>query len=321
MIIFLYIVLVFLVLRFSVTLFNFVSNPKMGNYGRTFTDKVVIIIKVRKGKQEAEELIASIAAQDYQNYEILIQPVRGPDVAATAKGAYFLFLDANIVLDKGLVNSLIYRTTVFKLTVLSVIPTPNISGFVANCIYPLGDFVLLNLFPLRLVRLTNLPVFSMANGGCLFFDAEIYRQYSWNYGTKDASLGAVEIVRNVKQQKLKADLLLGNRLIYVNESTPEMDISLFSKRLMLNFSNQPIVALIYLILVIAGPIVMLFTLAPVFLVLPLGLIFLSRMMTAYLAAQRPFPNILYHSLQMLSLTYLLLNSCWSHFSSVLSGKK
>lgn len=321
MIIFLYIVLVFLVLRFSVTLFNFVSNPKMGYYGRTFADKVVIIIKVKKGAREAEELITSIAAQDYQNYEILIQPAHGPDVSSAAKGTYFLFLDANTVLDKGFINSLICRSTVFKLAVLSVIPTPNITGFVANCIYPLSDFVLLNLFPLRLVRLINLPVFAMANGACLFFDAAVYRQHSWSFGAKNSSLTALEIVRNVKQQKLKADLLLGNRLIYVNESENKIDFSLFSRRLMLNFSNQHIVALVYLLLVVGGPIMMLLSLAPVFLVLPFGLIFLSRMMTAYLSAQKPFPGILYHPLQMLSLTYLLLNSCWRQFSSVLNRKK
>ncbi|MCX2453082.1 hypothetical protein OQX61_17530 [Pedobacter sp. PLR] len=319
MIFFLYIVLVFLVLRFSVTLFNFVSNPKIGNYRRSFTDKVVIIIKIRQTAQEAEKLMASVAAQDYQNYEILIQSADGPDVAASAKGAYFLFLDANTQIEKGLINSLVYRTTVFKLALLSVIPTPKISGFLANCIYPLSDFVLLNLFPLRLVRLINHPAFAMANGACLFFDAAVYQRYEWNDRVKDSSQEALEMVKTIKQEKLKADLLLGNKLIYQEER--ELDLTLFSKRLMLNFSNQPIVALGYLVLVIAGPVVMALTLAPVFLLLPYGLIFLSRMMIAYLSAQKPFPNILYHPLQMLSLTWLLLNNSWNRFLAVLKPKK
>ncbi|WP_316842088.1 hypothetical protein [Pedobacter gandavensis] len=319
MIFFLYIVLVFLVLRFSVTLFNFVSNPKMGNYGRSFTDKVMIIIKVRQSEQEAEKLIASIKSQDYKNYEILIQSSDGPDVAENAKGAYFLFLEANTLIEKGFINSLIYRTSVFKLALLNIIPTPRTSGFIANCIYPLSDFVLLNLFPIRLVRLINHPAFAMANGACLFFDADIYRRYEWNHTFIDPGLAALEMLKSVKQEKLNADLLLGNKLIYQEEK--ELDIALLSRRLMLNFSNQPIIALGYLALVIAGPIVMAINLAPVFLLLPYGLIFLSRMMIAYLSVQPPFPNILYHPLQMISLTYLLLHSCWNRCITVLKSKK
>lgn len=319
MIFFLYIVLVFLVLRFSVTLFNFLSNPKMGNYGRYFTDQVLIIIKVKEREEEAEDLIASISAQDYKNYEVLIQPIGAPDVTAAAKGAYFLFLDANTVLEKGFINSLIYRTTVFKLALLSVIPTPRLAGFIANCLYPLADFLVLNLFPLRLVRLVNHPAFSMANGACLFFDAEVYRQYEWDDRLKDSNLAALEMVKTVKQERLKAELLLGNKMIYLTENS--LDVAGFSKRLMLNFSNQPIVALAYLVLVIAGPIVMALTLAPVFLLLPYGLIFLSRLMIAYLSAQKPFPGLLYHPLQMISLTYLLISNTWNRFSTVLKPKK
>ncbi|MBB2151851.1 hypothetical protein [Pedobacter gandavensis] len=318
MIFFLYIVLVFLVLRFSVTLFNFVSNPKLGNTGRSFTDKVVIIIKVKKSEKEAERLVASISLQDYQNYEILIQSFDGPDVATTANGDYFLFLEANTLIEKGFINSLVYRTAVFKLALLSVIPTPNITGFIANCFYPLNDFILLNLFPLRLVRLINHPAFAMANGACLFFNAGIYRQYDWNQTFKDTNLTALEMVRSVKQEQLKADFLLGNRLIYQEER--ELDAAVFSKRLMLNFSNQPIVALGYLVLVIAGPIAMALTLAPVFLLLPCGLIFLSRMMIAYLTAQKPIPSILYHPLQMISLTWQVIHQCWKSFLSVFKSK-
>ena len=318
MIFFLYIVLVFLVLRFSVTLFNFLSNPKIGNYGRSFTDKVLIIIKVQQGEEEAEKLIASISVQDYKNYEILIQPIHSPDVVAAAKGAYFLFLDANTLIQRGFINSLIYRTTVFKLALLSVIPTPRISGFIANCIYPLADFVLLNLFPLRLVRLLKHPSFSMANGACLFFDAEIYRQYEWDEALKSSNQAALEIMKMVKQEKLNADLLLGNKLIYQEESKP--DVAGVSERLMLNFNQQPIVALSYLILVIGGPIAMALTLAPVFLLLPYGLIFLSRMMIAYLTAQKPFPSILYYPLQMISLTWLVVHQCWKSFLAVFKSK-
>ncbi|WP_316823193.1 hypothetical protein [Pedobacter gandavensis] len=319
MIFFIYIVLVFLVLRFSVTLFNFVSNPKMGNYGRSFNNKVLIIIKVQKEKKEAEKLLASIAAQDYKNYKVLIQKLDAPDVTANAEADYLLFLEPNTIIEKKFINSLVYRSSVFKLAMLSVIPTARISGFLGNCIYPLNDFVLLNLFPLRLVRLIDHPAFAMANNSCMFFDADSYREYEWDFSFNARSQSALEMMKIVKQDKLKTDLLLGNKLIYLEE--PRLDISGISKQLMLNFSNQPLIALGYLILVIAGPVAMALTVSPVFLLLPYGLIFLSRLMVAYLSAQRPFPGILYHPLQMLGLTYLLLNNSWKRFCAVLKPKK
>jgi hypothetical protein len=116
MIIFIYTVLVFLVLRFSVTLFNFLSNPKMGNYGRKFTDPVSLIIKVEKEASEADELLASIAAQDYKHLQVIIQNAATPFSIKDATGDYFLFLEANTVLKNGFIHSLIYRTKIFNLT-------------------------------------------------------------------------------------------------------------------------------------------------------------------------------------------------------------
>lgn len=321
MIIFIYTVLVFLVLRFSVTLFNFLSNPKMGNYGRKFTDPVSLIIKVEKDKSEADELLASIAAQDYKHLQIIVQYGATPFSIKDATGDYFLFLEANTVLKNGFIHSLIYRTKIFNLALLSVIPTQKNVGLLASCVYPLSDFVLLNLFPLRLVRLVNHPVFATANESCLFFDARVYRQFKWDERVKRSISRAVEIVKMVKQEGLKADVLLGNRLIYFGERQLTSGFPLFSRRLMLNFSNNVLVAVLYLILVIAGPIVMVIELEPAFLVLPFGLIFLSRVMTSFSSAQHPVPNILLHPLQMLALVLLLLSNLWNRVFSGLGDKK
>lgn len=321
MIIFIYTVLVFLVLRFSVTLFNFLSNPKMGNYGRKFTDPVSLIIKVEKEQSEADELLASIAAQDYKHLQIVIQYGATPFSVKEATGNYLLFLEANTLLKNGFIHSLIYRTKVFNLALLSVIPTQRNTGFLANCIYPLSDFVLLNLFPLRLVRLINHPVFAVANESCLFFDAGLYRQFKWDKKIKGSASRAQELVKMVKQERQKADILLGNKLIYLGKRQLESGFSLFSGRLMLNFSNNALVAVFYLLLVIAGPIVMMVELEPAFLVLPFGLIFLSRVMTSFLSAQPPALNILLHPLQMLALVLLLLSNTWNRVLSGLGDKK
>lgn len=324
MIVFLYIVLVFLVLRFSVTLFNFMSNPKLGNYKRKFTDKVSIIIRVNEHREEAKVLLDSIADQDYENIEILVEyPGSGEKSVAKANGDYFLFLDPDTLLKDGFIHSLVYRTKIFNLALLSIVPTRQMSGFLAFCTYPIGDFVLLNLFPLRLVRLINQPAFAAADEACLFFEARIYRKYEWHQQLKGLGSPAMEIVRLVKQEQLKAELLLGNRLIYIKEKAVKTHLVLFSKNLMQNFGHYPMVALIYLVLLIGGPIAMMveFEFEPAFFVLPFGLIFLSRVMTSFLASQDPVKNILLHPLQMLTLTILVLSNTWNRIWSAVRHKK
>jgi hypothetical protein len=62
-------------------------------------------------------------------------------------------------------------------------------------------------------------------------------------------------------------------------------------------------------------------LEPALLVLPFGLIFLSRVMTSFLSAQHPVPNILLHPLQMLALVLLLFSNIWNKVLSGLGDKK
>ena len=72
MIIFTYVVLFFLVIRFSVTVFNFLSNPKLPSFGPAFTDLVSVVITVRNEESNLLNLLKSILAQEYRNIEVII---------------------------------------------------------------------------------------------------------------------------------------------------------------------------------------------------------------------------------------------------------
>ena len=66
------ITLFFIILRFVVTLFNFISNPKLPHIGKYYTDKVSILIPARNEDENILTLLQSIRQQDYQNYEVII---------------------------------------------------------------------------------------------------------------------------------------------------------------------------------------------------------------------------------------------------------
>jgi len=331
-IILIYIILIFLVLRFSVTVFNFLSNPKLGNYGKHFTDKVSILIDAAADRGGLLNLLTAIQQQDYQNIEVIIDHsnsetyadvisfcINDPrfrlikkelnllNPADEATGHYLLFLGVNTIVKKGLVNSLIYRTKVFDLALLSVIPTQSFSGFINYCLIPLNNFVLLNLTPLRLVRLSSSPVFSAGSNQCMFFNAAIYRKHQWEQRFKGKQPEALEVVKAVKQEAYKAETLLGSKMIYTDISG--YTDAVFQKTgglLLRKFGNNIFAALLYSLLVVAGPLFMLANYEYSLLILPVGLIFLTRIMISFLSGQHPLWNVLLHPLQMLLLMASLL---------------
>ena len=280
---FIYVVLVFLVLRFSVTLFNFLSNPKLNKYGKRYTDVVSVIVSASPD-QDLAVFLKSIEDQDYQNLEVIISDKNEAHTAAldSAKGKYLLFLEANMVVGKGLINSLIYRSRIFKLSTVTLVPSRKITSIYDWCIIPLRDFILLNMFPLRFARVAGNTAFGVGNAECLFVEVDSYR---------------------LNRSGNRMDVLLANGLLTITDSKNSSS----SRQLLPVFGNNIMVALLYLILVVAGPLLMFIYVDPSFAALPVGLIFLSRLMISFLTNENPIINVVLHPLQMFFLTWGLIS--------------
>ncbi|RYX86560.1 glycosyltransferase family 2 protein, partial [bacterium] len=72
MTIFIYAALIFLIIRFSVTVFNFLSNPKLPRTIKHYQEKVSILIPARNEAENILQLLQSIKEQDYTNYEVIV---------------------------------------------------------------------------------------------------------------------------------------------------------------------------------------------------------------------------------------------------------
>lgn len=340
MFVFIYIILVFLILRFSVTLFNFLSNPKLGKYGKHFPDKVTIIINAETTGIRLQELLISLKLQEHQAIDVLINYIdkenkeicehfcsederfhiveqsqadyRNPDqpsLRTVVTGDYLLFLDADTRIKPGFLDSVLYRMKVFNLSLLTVIPTQQIDTFKQRLLLPLNDFILLNLFPLRLVRLFNSPAFSASGDKCMLFLSSDFMKYRWQPGR--------EAVRQVKEENLKAETLLGDQLISISPQSDQYIFDQSSQNLLLIFANNSIAALVYLILLIAGPLVMLGGAEYQLLIMPVGLIFLTRIMISFLVRQNPLINVLLHPIQMVMLCVSLSNAIFARILTIL----
>lgn len=358
MIYFFYVVFFFLILRFTVTLFNFISNPKLTRSPKIYHDLVSVLIPARNEAEDILKLLQSLKVQDYQNIEVLVLDDQSDDLtfeicdvfskkdsrfsvikgeplekgwlgknyachqlAQKAKGKYLLFLDADEEVKDGLINSAIYRIQNGKLSLLSLFTNQVTTSFGEKAIVPLMHYLLLNLLPLRLVRLTKTVSFSAASGQFMMFDAAIYKQNQWHQQVKNMVVEDVEIMKRVKQNKLTGEALLANGFIYCRMYKGYNEgLEGFSKNLLAGFGGSIIGLLIYLMLVILGPISIFLFLNFQLFYFALTLIVFSRIMISFLSNQNVFMNVFYHVLQMVSLLIIAFLSIKKSLNKTLIWK-
>ncbi len=339
MIIALAIIFIFLILRFAVTLFNFISDPKLRRVNRRYHDLVSILIPARNEEANILTLLRSIDAQDYQDYEVIIldddstdrtyticeefaitrsrfkiikgeplkegwlgKPYACHQLAQHARGSYMLFLDADEQIYDGLINSAVHRMQSKKLALLSLFTNQEMQSFGEKTVVPLMHYILLNLLPVRLIYLLKNPAFAAASGQFMLFNAAIYRQYQWHRQSKDRVVEDIEIIKQVKTENLPAESLLANGLISCRMYTNYQDaIKGFSKNFLAPFNYSIIGFLFYLVLVIGGPLFVIITLNLPLILMMCGLILLSRIMISLTSGQNAWLNSILHPFQMFNL--------------------
>jgi glycosyltransferase involved in cell wall biosynthesis len=341
-----YFIFFFLILRFTVTLFNFISNPKLPLSPKKFEDLVSVLIPARNESEDILPLLQSLENQDYEHIEVIILDDQSEDetfqicqnfsenhprfkvikgaslpngwlgknfacyqLAQQAKGKYLLFLDADEEVRNGLINSAIYRMKIGRLSLLSLFTNQITQTLGEKTVVPLMHYLLLNLLPLRLVKLSSNPSFSAASGQFMLFDAQDYHQFQWHKLVKGKVVEDVEIMKNLKQQQLKGEALLANGFVYCRMYKGYQEsLAGFSKNLLAGFGNSILGLLAYLFLVLGGPILILVFLNFQLFYFALTLIVLSRVMIAYLSGQNVFMNVFYHWLQMFNLFIIAILS-------------
>ena len=361
MIIVISVTLFFIVLRFTVTLFNFISNPKLTRVNRSYTDLVSILIPARNEEENILSLLISILKQDYRNYEVIIYDdestddtyaictefcsahsnfsiIKGkalPDewlgknyachqLSKKAKGKYLLFADANTVLSNGLINSAVHRMQLYKLGLLSVFPNQIMETLGEKVVVPLLNLLLLNLLPIRPIYLIKTKLFATASGQFMLFDADSYNQNQWHKKVKDEILEASEIMRLLKATGLNAEVLLANGMLQSRlYKSYRQAINGSSKNLLPAFSYNMFALLIYILLLIGGPLIIITTLNINLIFFMCGLIILMRIMVSLTSEQPALYNIILHPVQMFNLVIITFLSIHKHLtkSNIWKGRR
>lgn len=353
----LYIIFFFLILRFTVTLFNFISNPKLPLSGKHYDDRVSILIPLKNKTDNILPLLQSIRAQDYKNYEVLIikdtdtadevyeafckenqyfKLVNLPDLpvgwteknfscyqlSKAATGKYFMFLDSAVIVANGLINNAVHRMKIQRLTLLSLFTSQLMLSIGERLVVPLINFLLLNLVPLRLIRLSKNPVFAIASGQFMMFDAKSYIRYNWHEAVRNKRMSDLEIIKLIKGYGYNAETLLANGFIYSRMYTGFTDaIQGLSKNIMANFGSSVGGLFLYIFLVILGPVAIAAYMSTELLLFAITLIVLSRIMISLLSGQNTWLNVVFHPIQMLSLVLIAILSVQNHFTKTIIWKQ
>lgn len=353
-----YLVFFFLILRFTVTLFNFISSPKLTRSRKQYSSPVSILVPARNESHNIRALLNSVQKQDYPNFELIVLDDHSEDdtleicrefaaaderfkvlqgdqlpggwlgknyacfqLAGAAKGDYLLFLDADEVVSDGLLNNAIHRMKINRLSLLSLFTDQLMVSLGERMVVPLMHFLLLNLLPLRLVRLSGNPAFSAASGQFMLFEAQNYRQNQWHEQVKSKVVEDIEIMKLVKAFKFRAEALLANGYIHCRMyHNLSQALEGFSKNLLAGFNNSLLSLTVYMLLVFFGPFAIAYYLDLQLLVFAVGLIILSRIMISLSAGQNPWLNVILHPLQMVMLLILSVLSVKKHLTKSITWK-
>lgn len=352
MIIVLFVILFFMVLRLVVSLFNFISDPKLRRTAKQYHQLVSILIPARNEADTIIHLLRSIQGQDYKHYEVIILDDDSSDVtfricsdfaqehpqfkvikgkplspgwlgknfachqlAEEAKGEYFLFLDADEQVYDGLINSALHRMHLHRLGLLSLFTNQTMVTLGEKSVVPLMHYILLNLLPLQLVFLVKNASVAAASGQFMLFDAHSYRQNHWHEQVKSNVVEDVAIMRLVKSAKINGEALLANNMITCRMYTNYSDaVDGFSKNFLAAFNYSVLGLLVYVILLIAGPLLIITTLNLQLIAFMTGLVLLPRIMISLSTGQNVFLNILLHPVQMINLGIIAFTAIQKHLT-------
>jgi hypothetical protein len=148
----------------------------------------------------------------------------------------------------------------------------------------------------------------------------LYKNQAWQ-ARVDASRSTLDLMKVVKQDKYKAELLLANKLVYqVSKLSSTEFLKSVGESLKLNFGGI-LIEFLYLVLVVAGPLIICIGIDLNIVILPIGLIFLSRVMISFMTGQNPVLNVLLHPLQMIMLVVVFVVGIQSQLLTAIKHNK
>jgi glycosyltransferase involved in cell wall biosynthesis len=338
-----YFVIVFTALQLLISLVNFLFREKMGKGQLKNSPLVSVLIPARNEEANIGNILEDLLMQDYKNIEILVFNDQSDDktteivqqfvqddqritlmsseglpagwlgknfachnLSLVAKGDYFLFIDADVRINGGIISNSVSYASRFNLALISIFPRQIIHTFGEKITVPNMNFILLSLLPLILVRKSSFPSLAAANGQFMLFNSEIYKTIHPHELTKTNKVEDIEIARLLKTNRFRIACLTGDKTIMCRMYFGFKDaVNGFSKNVSAFFANSILLSLLFWITTTFGFIFVLMTMpATIFLVYLLAYIII-RILVSLVSEQNVYLNLLYILPQQISCGFFI----------------
>lgn len=260
--------------------------------GKTAQPVVSVLIPARNEEKNIGALLTDLQQADYPSLEILVYDDLSTDATASivrqfaadgphpvrllgglplpagwlgknwacyrlslaATGEKWLFVDADVRLEKQTIGKSLTYMQHYGLQLLSIFPTQRLPSWGARLSVPLMNWILLSLLPLPLVRLSGQPSLSAANGQFLLFEAAEYKRIDPHKLFKANRVEDMAILRKYKEEKQPAATLLGGKDVYCTMyATLSEAIEGFSKNIFQFFGGSGRVTALFVVLTTLAP--------------------------------------------------------------------
>jgi len=248
--IFAYITLVFFGIRFLVALSNVLFSPVLKTQKLQGEPLISVLIPARNEERNIGNILNDLQKQSYQNIEVIVFNDQSTDrtkkiiesfsqadnrfkatdsnglpegwlgksnacfqLAKQATGNYFLFLDADVRVESGLIESALAQMQNHGLKLLSIFPKQEMKTIAEKITVPVMNSILLSLLPMVFTRESSRPSLAAANGQFMLFEKETYQKLQPHEKVKNQLVEDILIARLYKKSGQKMQCLTGNETI------------------------------------------------------------------------------------------------------------
>jgi glycosyltransferase involved in cell wall biosynthesis len=347
MLILAYIALGFLALRLLVTIINLSTFPLLGKakWDSQGPD-IAVLIPVRNEEKNISFLLDDLLQQSYKPRQILLYDDQSEDstpvilqeyekkhahiswiagddlppdwvgknyacyrLAHQADADYLLFLDADVRLKKDLIRDALFYCSKNRLALLSLFPVQKMYSFGEKITVPVMNMILISLLPLILTRKSSWKAFSAANGQCMLFENNIYREQNPHEIVKDIAVEDIEIFKIYKKKKLKTETMLGGKQISCRMYQGFKEaVEGFTKNFLHFFGNTYIFSSLFMIISTLGLVFIVLSMQTSLILLYLLMLLSVKVIVSILSHQNIVQNLVYAPFQLMAMWIIYIHA-------------
>jgi glycosyltransferase involved in cell wall biosynthesis len=312
---------------------------------------ISVLVPVRNEANNIAKLLSDLQALEYKNMEILVFDDQSTDntreivldfcrrdarfrlaagkelptgwlgkahacyrLSQLARGEYFLFLDADVRVQRNIIERAVLLASKFNLALLSMFPKQVMKTLGEQITVPFMNYILLTLLPLIQVRRSEYRSLSAANGQFMLFRSDIYKELRPHEVMKNEKVEDIAVARYYKHNGLKIACIASCPDVSCRMYTSFSDaVGGFSKNVRMFFGNSYVLAILFWMITSLGFLPVLFSFGAPELIILLAMVFLTKVLVSLSSNQSVFRNLLLVVFQHLSLGIVIVKSIQNHY--------